>query len=205
MTRLRVDPPRWLKSADAAQAGGGLDLTLTLADGADAKVSDGDGATFVNLFSAKAPEPADAKAASAKAADARPPRPSPRRRAGPIRLRRRAWSRCRRRWRRARWSCAFRGGRPWARRCSAGDAVWVVFDAAARLDLSAAPHGFRQATGFQAVQGADYSAVRIASPPTSRYRPRPRARCGSSPWRPMRARRLTRSRWRGTGARPPRR
>ena len=45
-----------------------------------------------------------------------------------------------------------------------GEAVWVVFDAPARLDVSAAPHGFRQAQQVQAVQGADFSAVRIASP-----------------------------------------
>ena len=162
MARLRVDPPRWLKSADAAQAGGGLDLTLTLADGADAKVSDGDGATFVNLFSAKAPEPADAKAADAKTAESKPApllnRPDPAPAGGVVRMQAEMAAGqvvLRFPWKSALGAAVFRRG----------DAVWVVFDAAARLDLSAAPHGFRQATSFQAVQGADYSAVRIASPP----------------------------------------
>jgi tetratricopeptide (TPR) repeat protein len=167
MTRLRVDPPHWLKTADAAQAGGGLDLTLTLADGADAKVGDGDGATFVNLFSAKAPEPADAKAAGAKPADdktaqAMPApalnRPDPAPANGVVKMQAEMSAGqvvLRFPWKSALGAAVFRRG----------DAVWVVFDAAARLDLSAAPHGFRQATSFQAVQGADYSAVRIASPP----------------------------------------
>jgi len=167
MTRLRVDPPHWLKTTEEAQTGGGLDLTLTLADGADAKVGDGDGATFVNLFSAKAPEPADAKAAETKAADAKaaqakpapaPNRPDPAPANGVVKM-----------------QAEMAAGQvvlhfPWKSTLGAavfrrGDAVWVVFDAAAKLDLSAAPHGFRQATSFQAVQGGDYSAVRIASPP----------------------------------------
>ena len=45
-----------------------------------------------------------------------------------------------------------------------GEAVWIVFDAPARIDLSAAPHGFRQVGQIQAVQGSDFSAVRIATP-----------------------------------------
>jgi tetratricopeptide (TPR) repeat protein len=162
MARLRVDPPHWLKTAEEAQTGGGLELTLTLADGADAKVGDGDGATFVNLFSAKAPEPADAKTADAKTAQASPApalnRPDPAPVNGVVKM-----------------QAEMSAGQvvlrfPWKSPLGAavfrrGEAVWVVFDAAARLDLSAAPHGFRQATSFQAVQGGDYSAVRIASPP----------------------------------------
>src|ERR1019366_8207464 len=53
MTRLRVDPPRFLKTAEDKNAGG-LEIALTLADGADAKVGQGDGAIFVNLFAAAA-------------------------------------------------------------------------------------------------------------------------------------------------------
>jgi len=169
MSRLRVDPPHWLKTADAAQANGGLELTLTLADGADAKVGEGDGATFINLFSAKTPEPADAKAAdtaatttTASAAPAKPApslsRPDPTPANGVVKMQAEMASGqvvLRFPWKSALGAAVFRRG----------DAVWVVFDAAARMDLSAAPHGFRQAIGFQAVQGPDYSAVRIASPP----------------------------------------
>ena len=178
MSRLRIDPPHWLKTADEAQAGGGLELTLTLADGADAKVGAGDGATFINLFSAKAPEPADAKAADGKGPDAKGPdakgpdaktaktaeakpalnRPDPAPVSGVVKMQAEMSAGqvvLRFPWKSALGAAVFRRG----------DAVWVVFDAAAKMDLSAAPHGFRQATGFQAVQGADYSAVRIASPP----------------------------------------
>jgi tetratricopeptide (TPR) repeat protein len=172
MARLRVDPPRWLKTADAAQVGGGLQLTLTLADGADAKLSDGDGATVVNLFSVKTPEPADAKASEAKASDtkaadaktaeAKPApalnRADPAPAGGVVKMQAEMSAGqvvLRFPWKSALGAAVFRRG----------DAVWVVFDAAARIDLSAAPHGFRQATSFRAVQGGDYSAVRIGSPP----------------------------------------
>jgi len=166
MSRLRIDPPHWLKTAEDAKVGGGLELTLTLADGADAKIGEGDGATFVNLFSAKTPEPADAKAVDAKAADAKaaeatpaptPNRPSPAPANGVVKMQAEMAAGqviLRFPWKSALGAAVFRRG----------DAVWVIFDAAAKLDLSAAPRGFRQATGFQAVQGADYSAVRIASP-----------------------------------------
>ena len=166
MSRLRVDPPHWLKTAEEAKAGGGLELTLTLADGADAKVGEGDGATFVNLFSAKAAEPADAKSADAKAADAKAAevkpapvlnRPDPTPASGVVKMQAEMAAGqvvLRFPWKSALGAAVFRRG----------DAVWVVFDAAARFDLSGAPHGFRQATTFQAVQGPDYSAVRIGSP-----------------------------------------
>ena len=45
-----------------------------------------------------------------------------------------------------------------------GDAVWVVFDAPAALDVSKAPRGLAQFSSVQAVRGADYSAIRLASP-----------------------------------------
>jgi hypothetical protein len=68
MRRLRVDPPRFLKTATDRDAGG-LEIALTLADGADAKVGEGDGTIFVNLFAAKAPPTAQPAAA--------PSRPNP--------------------------------------------------------------------------------------------------------------------------------
>ena len=45
-----------------------------------------------------------------------------------------------------------------------GDAVWVVFDAAARFDLAAALHGPPPARRVEAVSGPGWSGVRIASP-----------------------------------------
>src|SRR5581483_4304522 len=56
VSHLTVDPPKWLKSATSAVVGGRLQLTLTLADDADAKSGAADGAAYINLF-AKPPAP----------------------------------------------------------------------------------------------------------------------------------------------------
>ncbi|HEY2357936.1 MAG TPA: endoglucanase, partial [Phenylobacterium sp.] len=42
-----------------------------------------------------------------------------------------------------------------------GDAIWVVFDAPATLDVSHTPRGLVQLAGVQATRGSDYSAIRI--------------------------------------------
>ena len=164
MTRLRVDPPKWLKTAEDANVGGALELTLTLADGADAKVGEGDGATFINLFKAKDAEAAKAAAANAVDVKPAPPpatvvaeRPSPIPDGGVVKMQATMANgqvMLRFAWKRPPGAAVFRRG----------DAIWVVFDAPAKLDLSAAPHGFRQVTSLQAVQGADYVALRIGSP-----------------------------------------
>ncbi|QUD87828.1 tetratricopeptide repeat protein [Phenylobacterium montanum] len=169
MTRLRVDPPRWLKAGQDAKVGGALQITLTLEEGADAKVGEADGATFVNIFSAKSaetqPVPAAPQTAQAAAQPAGPPKPMvppphpdavP---AGGV----------------VKMTAEMANGHvllrfPWKSPLGAavfrrGGAIWVVFDSAARLDLSGAPHGFRQVGEMRAVQGADYSAVRIDAPP----------------------------------------
>jgi tetratricopeptide (TPR) repeat protein len=171
MTRLRVDPPKWLKTAADRNAGGGLELTLTLADGADAKWGEGDGAIFVNLFAAKAPEPAaPAKPpeVAATAVATQPPksvsapdlssRPNPTPDSGVVKMRAEMNN--------GQVSLHF----PWKAPLGAavfrrGEAVWVVFDAAAKLDISGAPHGFRQVQKIQVVQGPDFAAVRIVAPP----------------------------------------
>jgi tetratricopeptide (TPR) repeat protein len=172
MSRLRIDPPKWLKSAQDAKVGGGLELTLTLADGADAKVGAGDGGLSVNLFEAPKPDPATAKAPdpapgaaqtgvqTAQAPAAPSPtldRPSPVPDSGVVKMQTvmtNGQLQLRFPWKRALGAAVFRRG----------EAVWVVFDAKAKIDLSGAPHGFRQATAIQAVDGRDFSAVRIASP-----------------------------------------
>jgi tetratricopeptide (TPR) repeat protein len=48
-----------------------------------------------------------------------------------------------------------------------GDAIWMVFDAKAAIDVSAAPRGHAQFRRIEAYQGADYSAVRILAPETT--------------------------------------
>ncbi|MDR3507866.1 MAG: endoglucanase [Caulobacteraceae bacterium] len=164
MTRLRVDPPRWLKTAQDANVGGGLQITLTLTDDADAKVGDADGATFINLFARKTaetgPAPATPAATPGAAAVAQTPpqRPDPRPASGVVKL-----------------QAEMSNGHvllrfPWKNPLGAavfrrGEAIWIVFDSPVRLDLSGAPHGFRQVSSMQAVQGTDYSAVRLTAPP----------------------------------------
>ena len=49
-----------------------------------------------------------------------------------------------------------------------GDAIWMVFDTKAAIDVSAAPRGqSRSSASIEAFQGADYSAVRILAPETT--------------------------------------
>ncbi len=156
MSDLRVHPPKWLKTASARSVGGGLEITLTLADGADAKIGEADGATFVNLFEQKAPPP---EAAAASSATAQPQRPDPVPASGVVRMEAdRSGDQVRLRfpWKAPLGAAVFRRG----------DAIWIVFDARAKLDLSQAP---KTLTSVQAVQGADFSAVRIASPATTPY------------------------------------
>ena len=167
MTRLRVDPPKWLKTAADRNVGGALEITLTLADGADAKWGEADGAIFVNLFSAPPPQQADAGKAPTPGAPAPQTaapspnlaaRPDPTPVGGVVKMR-----------------AEMSGGQvllhfPWKAALGAavfrrGEAVWVVFDTPAKIDISGAPHGFRQVSKIQAVQGADFTAVRIVAPP----------------------------------------
>ncbi len=166
MTRLRVDPPKWLKTASDRNAGGALEITLTLADGADAKWGEADGATFVNLTAAPPPAPADAAkpgaptpgAPKSMSAPDLAARPDPTPVGGVVKMRAEMVN--------GQVSLHF----PWKAPLGAavfrrGEAIWVVFDTPAEIDISGAPHGFRQATKIDAVQGADYTAVRIVSPP----------------------------------------
>jgi tetratricopeptide (TPR) repeat protein len=147
MSRLRVDPPRWLKSAEDLRANGGLEIVLTLADGADARSGDADGATFINLFAAKPPDPA-----------AQPARPNPVPDSGVVKVAMQA--------RAGQTTLQF----PWKAPLAAavfrrGEAVWIVFDAAARLDLGAAPKGSGQIKAIQPLQRADVTALRLVAPP----------------------------------------
>ena len=171
MTRLRVDPPKWLKTATDRNVGGVLEITLTLADGADAKWGEADGANFVNLSAAPSPQTAAAKPGAPGAPGGPAPdapkalqspdlaaRPDPTPAGGVVRMR-----------------AEMKNGQvllhfPWKSPLGAavfrrGEAVWVVFDTAAKIDISGAPHGFRQVSKIQAVQGPDFTAVRIAAPP----------------------------------------
>ncbi len=153
MTRLEVDPPRWLKGASERNAGG-LEITLNLADDADVRVGEADGASFVNLFAKKSEA---SPAGDARTQTALSLRPDPTPASGVVKMQTE--------WVSGRVLLRFAWKNPLgAAIFRRGEAVWIVFDAPARLDVSSAPHGFRQAQQIQAVQGADFSAVRIVSP-----------------------------------------
>jgi tetratricopeptide (TPR) repeat protein len=162
ISRLRVSPPRGLKTAQARHVGGVLELDLTLEEGFEARMGQADGAAFVNIApkpEAQTAEAPEAKAVAAAPAPLEPPpdRPNPVPADGVVRLDARLEG--------AQAVLRF----PWAAPAGAavfrrGDAVWVVFDAPARLDVAKAPRGLRQFSRMEAFRGPDYSAVRIASP-----------------------------------------
>lgn len=158
LSRLRVDPPRWIKTAEARHVGGVLELVITLADDADAQVGAADGAWFVNAFVKPPPAPAPAQAEAEPATTVQAvARPNPVPKGGVVRMIATVAD--------DQVQLAF----PWAAPNGAavfrrGDAIWVVFDAAATLDVGKTPRGVRQFSSLKAYRGADYSAVRIAAP-----------------------------------------
>ncbi len=166
ISRLRVSPPKWLKTTEARRAGGGLELVLTLTDTADAKVGVADGVTYVNLFErppvapatlAPTTTPAPNAVAAAAPPSPEPQRPNPIPVGGVVRMGSKIGA--------GQVQLTF----PWANPNGAavfrrGGAVWVVFDAPAAIDVSKAPRGLRQMRGLSAVRGNDYTAVRIESP-----------------------------------------
>lgn len=169
IARLRIDPPRWVKAAEARHVRGALELVLTLADDADYRVGVDERASFVNIYEKAKPEPAaadgktkpgePAEVAEARTTSSQPitPRPDPTPPGGVVHM-----------------DAKILNGQvllnfPWARPNGAavfrrGDAVWVVFDAPATLDVSRAPRGLRQFSSMRAMRGDTYSAIRIASP-----------------------------------------
>lgn len=160
VARLITSPPRWVKSAERRRTAGGVQVVLTLADDADARFGQADGATYINVFEKAQPTPAE-MAAAAEAlpvAEAEPPRPDPLPPGGVVRM-----------------DAKVGGGQTqlsftWANPAGAavfrrGEAIWVVFDAAATLDVSAAPKAVRPLRSLQAFKGADHAAVRIDTDP----------------------------------------
>jgi tetratricopeptide (TPR) repeat protein len=152
ISQLRVFPPKWLKTAESRLVNGGAEVTLTLAEATDYKVGQADGATFVNLFDAP-------KTEAAETAPVQSNRPNPVPDNGVVKLQAAASEglvELRFPWKAPLGAAVFRRG----------EAVWVVFDAKARLDLSGAPKISPQMSKIGVVNGADYVALRIASPAT---------------------------------------
>lgn len=154
ISRLRTAPPRWIKTAEKRHVGGRLELVLTLTGDADAKVGTAEGATFVNVFPKPAPAPVQTAQVVTAPAEPEPPRPNPVPAGGVVHMDSKVAN--------GQVALSF----TWANPAGAavfrrGDAVWVVFDAAATLDISKAPRGITQFSAIQAYRGTDYSAVRI--------------------------------------------
>lgn len=160
VARLITTPPKWVKSAVRLRTPGGVRVVLTLADDADARIGQADGATYINVFAkAEAPQVQSTPSAAetVEVAEAEPPRPNPLPAGGVVRM-----------------DSKVQGGQAqlsftWANPAGAavfrrGDAIWVVFDAPATLDVSGAPK-IRPLRSLQAFKGADHAAIRIDADP----------------------------------------
>ena len=137
VSRLKVDPPRGVSKVETRAVQGATELVLTLAEGADARSGSADGAVYLNLYAEAPPAPAGAEA-----------------RAVPVVAEASA----------ARVSLAFR----WPTAVGAavfrrGEAVWIVFDTPARLDMSGATQ-LGPASDVHWTAGPDHVAVRVAAP-----------------------------------------
>ena len=156
IARLRTAPPKWIKTAEKKHVGGRLQLDITLADDADFKVGNADGAMFVNVFQKPKPSAQDAAQAAPPPApvEPEPARPNPTPAGGVVHMSSAVVN--------AQVQFTF----PWANPAGAavfrrGDAVWIVFDAAANIDVSHSVRGVPQFSAISSSKGADYSAVRI--------------------------------------------
>ena len=149
LSLLRVDPPRYLATASTRQTPEGAELRLTLARGVEAKLGRADGGAYVNLYpGATTPAPADQT--PARKADPVPASGVVKMHAaldhGALALRFD--------WRAPVGAAVFRRG----------EAIWIVFDAKAALDLSEAPDGLPQARRIADASTRDATALRILAP-----------------------------------------
>jgi len=139
VSRLKVDPPKGVEKVETRAVQGATELVLTLAEGADVRSGSADGAVYLNLFASAPDAPAPAAVASQTVAVVS--------RATPAKV-----------------SLTFQWDRPvGAAVFRRGEAVWVVFDTPARLDMS----GARQlgpVSDAHWTAGPDHVAVRIAAP-----------------------------------------
>ena len=151
---LKATPPRWVKAAEARHVGGVLEIVLTLEAGADAKVGQADGATFVNIAEKKAPEvpaePPPVEVATTNAA----PRANPVPAGGVVPVSVDATAAVTR----MRFDWAAPVGAAVFRR---GEAVWVVFDAPARLNTGKLPATGDRYRKLQSLNGQGYAALRM--------------------------------------------
>jgi len=138
VSRLKVDPPRGVSKVETRAVQGGTELVLTLAAGADARSGSADGAVYLNLY-------AEAPPARSGAAAAAPVPVTAMALAEKVSL---SFQ-----WPSAVGAAVFRRG----------EAVWIVFDTPARLDMSGASD-LGPASDVHWTAGPDHVAVRVAAP-----------------------------------------
>jgi hypothetical protein len=139
VSRLKVDPPRGVEKVETRAVRGGTELVLTLAEGADARSGSADGAVYLNLYpvAPEAPAPSDAAPQTVPVVA----------RATPAKV-----------------SLDFNWATPvGAAVFRRGEAVWIVFDAPARLDMAGA-RDLGPASDARWTRGPDHLALRIAAP-----------------------------------------
>lgn len=142
VSRLRVNPPPGVESVETRAVPGATELVLTLAEGAEARSGAGDGAVWLNLYRPGAAPEAPAPTGPVLNAVA------------PVSVVASS----------DKAVMTFRWAQPvGAAVFRRGEAVWIVFDAAARLDLSGA-RNLGPAGEARWAAGPDYTVVRIAAP-----------------------------------------
>ena len=139
VSRLKVDPPRGVDKVETRAVSGATELVLTLAEGAAARTGSADGAVWVNLY-ATAPAATPEDVAAVQTVDVTAV-------ATPAKV-----------------SLSF----AWATPVGAavfrrGEAVWVVFDTPARLDMPGAGQ-LGPASDARWIAGPDHVALRIVAP-----------------------------------------
>lgn len=138
VSRLKVDPPKGVTAVETRAVQGATELILTLAEGADARTGNADGAVWLNLYSPdQAPTAPEAPAETARVAPVRAVASADR-----VVL---SFD-----WTAPVGAAVFRRG----------EAVWIVFDTAARMDLSGAK-ALGPAESAHWAAGPDYTVVRL--------------------------------------------
>lgn len=141
LSLIRINPPPGVVSVESRAVSGATEIVLNLADGATIRTGQADGAVFLNIF---APDAAQSPAAEGPAPEVVPVALAVHDDA---------------------LTLDFNWGRPTpAAVFRRGDAVWVVFDGSARLDLNAANRALGPARSIRWVRGDDFTAVRIEAP-----------------------------------------
>ena len=162
LSPITAVPLKWVRSIETHHDGGVISFVITLTDDADFSMGRADGADFINISkkadaataAATAPAAAPAPVPASQPASASRPDPVP---AGGV----------------VAMKSSLSGGElrfdfPWRNPCGAavfqrGDAIWVVFDAAARIDISQAPKNTPQFAAISTYTGPGYTVVRITT------------------------------------------